>query len=174
MDTHKICLTCNSIFHKSPSDSKRYWLVKKYCSIKCAPSTFKAGRQVPQSHKDKLKKLTGTKASAWKGGRVYTRNGYVLVNIRGKYILEHRHVMEEKIGRKLLRSENVHHKNGNKLDNRINNLEIIDHREHSRIHTAQRWLDKNKLFRKNLASKNALKSQVGGQLVGKEDYVSLE
>jgi hypothetical protein len=51
--------------------------------------------------------------------------GYKQISIKGKgQILEHRHVMEESIGRELMATESVHHKNGNKLDNSLENLEL--------------------------------------------------
>lgn len=50
--------------------------------------------------------------------------GYLVRVVGGKTIYQHRTVMEEYLNRPLLKKENVHHKNGNRSDNRIENLEL--------------------------------------------------
>jgi hypothetical protein len=50
--------------------------------------------------------------------------GYRIISVDGKPKKEHRHVMEQMIGRKLHRFESVHHKNGVRDDNRPDNLEL--------------------------------------------------
>jgi len=62
-------------------------------------------------------------------GWTLTSNGYRALHINGEQILEHRHVMEQTLGRKLTTAENVHHLNGDRLDNRIENLEIWSTRQ---------------------------------------------
>lgn len=76
-----------------------------------------------------------TPAGYYKGVPLFKSGDYL--SYRGGRL--HRYLMEQKLGRKLLRSEHVHHINGNKTDNRIENLAILYSKDHLRFHAIERW-----------------------------------
>ncbi len=82
--------------------------------------------------------MFGDKHHNWKGGYWFSKNGYKVIENEaqneGKRIFEHRFIMEKYLGRKLESSEIIHHINGDKLDNRIDNLQIVDRKTHYFMH----------------------------------------
>lgn len=80
--------------------------------------------------------MKGENSPFFKGG-THTKAGYKVIKINGKYKYEHREIMEKFLGRKLNKDEVVHHKDGNKLNNSIDNLELMSKREHDYFHYCQ-------------------------------------
>lgn len=122
------------------------WLGKKRDKETCARISKKlTGRKLPQYIKDKISRSNMGKPSVgrkgnehhnWKGGKFFSTYGYVLVYTEDRgHVFEHRLVMEKHIGRQLEKEEIVHHINGVKTDNRIENLMLLkDASEHKKLH----------------------------------------
>jgi hypothetical protein len=104
----KSCLQCSKIFRLSPSRLES----KHYCSQNCYT-------QAQKSNPLPLKR-------------------YKRVTVDGIRVLEHRHVMEKQLGRKLLTHEQVHHKDRDRHNNDPANLEVLDIVEHGRISASHR------------------------------------
>lgn len=85
------------------------------CSKRCAYNEGNAKRG-----------LKGDKNPNWRGGVApHGKSGYVRQYVEGRgTMLQHRVVMEQKLGRRLAKGENVHHINGIRDDNRPENLEL--------------------------------------------------
>ncbi len=72
------------------------------------------------------------------GYMYFLDKSHPLANSQGK-VYVHRHVASITIGRWVLPSESVHHKNELKDDNRPENLEVMDHRQHVAAHNMERY-----------------------------------
>lgn len=87
------------------------------------------------------RKRIGQDHPLFKIGKTLDTLGYVVLcsKIWGedKGRREHRVVMERHLGRKLMTDEIVHHKNGNRLDNSLVNLEVMTRLQHNREHHGQ-------------------------------------
>jgi len=129
------------IFNCSSTTIKNY-LVKYDMRIKTS-SEVMTGRKLSEEHRNKVVKTLaigrkGYENPNWKGGKVSIgrkKHGqYIAIRSEGRYYPEHRYNMEQYLGRKLSRWEEVHHINGNKQDNRIENLQIMSKSDHAKLH----------------------------------------
>jgi len=135
-------------WYKSPNAKFRYRAEEYYCLL-CGKKSVKVKGKRNKTGKYYCSKSCaatdgggwankkGAEHYAWKGGKCKTTKGYIDIfkpehpRARGgKYVLEHRLVMEKKLGRHLEPYEQVHHKNGIKDDNKIENLELISKQPH--------------------------------------------
>lgn len=89
--------------------------------------------------------MKGQSSGNFKGYRRRTSKGYVTLyrpnepgTDRNGLIMEHRYMMSLHIGRALRNDEAVHHINGIKNDNRLDNLLLMTVGEHSALHNKQR------------------------------------
>lgn len=125
-----------------PSDKRVYGNIRWHCKCDCGNESIVFGSSLRAGKTKSCGCLTiersrsrrGSLSSAWKGGR-RVEAGYIILTVddASKYrlgakkqneIQEHVKVMSEYLGRPLITQESVHHKNGNRADNRLENLEL--------------------------------------------------
>ena len=96
-------------------------------------TTKKANEHVRKYGQPKLKGLmVGSKNHMWNGGRNIMTNGYVRIRHNNDYVLEHRLVWEQNNG-PIPNGFQVHHKDHNKENNNISNLECYSNSKHQKL-----------------------------------------
>jgi len=79
-------------------------------------------------------KYNHSRQGTGKGWRLHKKLGYIYKCVgSSNTTFQHRYVMEKHIGRKLTSKEAVHHKDGDRTNNELDNLELMSRSEHAKI-----------------------------------------
>lgn len=134
------CEVCGTIYKTKKSHLYR----RRTCSKSCLALLKSVEMEGESNHQ--YGRRGEDRGMAFKGGRRISTWGYVLIYVStNRYEFEHRLVMEKSIGRKLEHDEHVHHINGNKQDNRMDNLQVLSKSEHQRIHAIKNPQPRDKI-----------------------------
>lgn len=142
----KSCEICGWYFKTKKSHLKR----RKTCSRACG-GVKKMDMYLGESNPNYGNR--GELNPIYKGGYV-SNYGYKMIKVRENpnaqkdgYVLEHRLIMSEFLGRPLRADEHIHHIDGDKLNNDISNLMILSLSEHTRLHNKERKIVRDRLGR---------------------------
>ena len=105
---------------------------------RCGKHSLRNSGQFKKGHVSEFRHFVGDGCARHGAKRRDDLPGYRHVKTAQGVKLEHRLVMERVLGRSLDTREHVHHINGDKLDNRLENLAVLDIREHARLHGGRR------------------------------------
>lgn len=97
--------------------------------------------QTGKKRPELAKKFTGKGNPNYKGGYI-NRDGYKIISVNGKPMLEHRHVMEIHLKRKLKSWEVPHHKDLDKTNNNLDNLQLITLAQNTSLHQKIRYAER--------------------------------
>ena len=142
-------LVLERVYDNKNNDTKSYWRVRCDCGVMKIMTSciIRKSKSCGCYRKEKCGFKKGNDHFNWKGGIIY-KDGYKFIinkehpnsNKLG-YIAEHILIMSNYLQRPLNEKENVHHKNGIKDDNRIENLELwsCSHPSGQRIKDKIEW-----------------------------------
>lgn len=119
-------MTCGTVFSHQRS------VVRKYCSKKCE-AEGRTVRPLDRMHNGRPTRLNSAGyVFVWEPDHPASYSGW---------LLEHRLVAEQTLGRRLNRTEEVHHINRDKTDNRVENLVVLSGSDHAYITALDNWRD---------------------------------
>lgn len=167
------CPVCGKVRWVTLRGGKPIWELCKLCATRTPEfrrrtAEIHLGRKRTIETRNKMsiamkgkKGRAGDKHPMWKGGRIINNGGYVKVycpnhpEAINNYVLEHRLVLEQKMGRPLKRNEVGHHLNGNKEDNRPENLIASLRKSHNPMSIVLPYQQRIKYLEAQLAESQA-------------------
>jgi HNH endonuclease len=128
--------------HGNDKQGRKVWLCRCDCGIEKAIAsrhlvngkTLTCGCGIGRILPKPALGLKGKKHPKWKGGQFLRTDGYIMEYIgNGKYEMQHRLVWIREFG-EIPFDHVIHHKNENKTDNRLLNLELLNRKDHALHH----------------------------------------